>query len=209
MFSGALFAFATSFDEVVVALLLTGPGQRTLPRQMFAGINDNISLTITAAGTLLILLACLLLLTAEALRRRSERLRGRSCLRTGSASGRRCGRAPFPALHRLVRHGPGFGVIMKDASRPVPLSRPSLASVDAQTHKDGRKPYPPQRRSFMKRTLSYLLAAVLGTVASVAFAQETLKIGAPQPMTGPDAPFGDKFKKAYSWRSMRSTPRAA
>ena len=75
VFSGALFAFATSFDEVVVALLLTGPGQRTLPRQMFAGINDNISLTITAAGTLLVLLACLLLVAAEALRRRSERMR--------------------------------------------------------------------------------------------------------------------------------------
>jgi putative spermidine/putrescine transport system permease protein len=77
VFSGALFAFATSFDEVVVALLLTGPGQRTLPRQMFAGINDNISLTITAAGTLLVLLACLLLVAAELLRRRSERLRQR------------------------------------------------------------------------------------------------------------------------------------
>jgi putative spermidine/putrescine transport system permease protein len=75
VFSGALFAFATSFDEVVVALLLTGPGQRTLPRQMFAGINDNISLTITAAGTLLVLLACLLLVVAEMLRRRGERMR--------------------------------------------------------------------------------------------------------------------------------------
>ena len=62
VFAGALFAFATSFDEVVVALLLTGPGQRTLPRQMFAGINDNISLTITAAGTLLIVLACVLMI---------------------------------------------------------------------------------------------------------------------------------------------------
>ncbi len=78
IFSGALFAFATSFDEVVVALLLTGPGQRTLPRQMFAGINDNISLTITAAGTLLVLLACLLLIVAEMLRRRAERLRMRA-----------------------------------------------------------------------------------------------------------------------------------
>jgi putative spermidine/putrescine transport system permease protein len=77
VFSGALFAFATSFDEVVVALLLTGPGQRTLPRQMFAGINDNISLTITAAGTMLILLACVLLVVAETLRRRSEQLRTR------------------------------------------------------------------------------------------------------------------------------------
>jgi len=76
IFSGALFAFATSFDEVVVALLLTGPGQRTLPLQMFNGINQEISLTITAAGTLLVALACLLLLAAEVLRRRSERLRG-------------------------------------------------------------------------------------------------------------------------------------
>ncbi|HTT11647.1 MAG TPA: ABC transporter permease [Burkholderiaceae bacterium] len=78
VFSGALFAFATSFDEVVVALLLTGPGQRTLPLQMFAGINQEISLTITAAGTLLVVLACLLLVTAEGLRRRSRRMRGRS-----------------------------------------------------------------------------------------------------------------------------------
>lgn len=78
IFAGALFAFATSFDEVVVALLLTGPGQRTLPRQMFAGINDNISLTITAAGTMLVALACLLLLAAEGLRRRAERLRARA-----------------------------------------------------------------------------------------------------------------------------------
>jgi len=78
IFSGAIFAFATSFDEVVVALLMTGPGQRTLPLQMFSGINQDISLTITAAGTLLVALACLLLLTAEVLRRRSDRLRGRS-----------------------------------------------------------------------------------------------------------------------------------
>ena len=77
IFSGALFAFAISFDEVVVALLLTGPGQRTLPMQMFAGINQEISLTITAAGTLLVVLACLLLVTAEGLRRRSQRLRAR------------------------------------------------------------------------------------------------------------------------------------
>ena len=73
--TSAVLSFLTSFDEVVVALLLTGPGQRTLPRQMFAGINDNISLTITAAGTMLVLLACVLLVVAEALRRRSEQLR--------------------------------------------------------------------------------------------------------------------------------------
>ena len=74
--SGALFAFVTSFDEVVVALFLTGPLQRTLPRQMFDGIRENISPTILAAATLLIVLAVGLLLTAELLRRRSLRLRG-------------------------------------------------------------------------------------------------------------------------------------
>ena len=71
-----MFAFATSFDEVVVALFIAGPGQRTLPRQMFTGINDNISLTITAAATLLIVVSVLLMACVELLRRRSERLAG-------------------------------------------------------------------------------------------------------------------------------------
>ena len=69
--SGAVFAFATSFDEVVVVLLMGGPGQRTLPRQMFAGINDNISLTITAAATLLIAFSTLLMACVALLRRRA------------------------------------------------------------------------------------------------------------------------------------------
>ena len=76
--SGAIFAFAASFDEVVVALLMAGPGQRTLPRQMFAGINDNISLTITAAATMLIAISLLLMMTVARLRRRGERLRYRT-----------------------------------------------------------------------------------------------------------------------------------
>jgi putative spermidine/putrescine transport system permease protein len=73
--SGAVFAFAASFDEVVVALLMAGPGQRTLPRQMFAGINDNISLTIAAAATMLIAISLLLMVAVSVLRRRSDRLR--------------------------------------------------------------------------------------------------------------------------------------
>ncbi|WP_366554749.1 ABC transporter permease [Aquibaculum sediminis] len=75
--SGAIFAFVTSFDEVVVALFLTGPGERTLPRQMFVGIRENISPVIAAAATLLILLSILLMATTELLRRRSARLQGR------------------------------------------------------------------------------------------------------------------------------------
>jgi putative spermidine/putrescine transport system permease protein len=74
--SGGLFAFVTSFDEVVVAMFLTGPANRTLPRQMFDGLRDNISPAILAVATLLIGLAIVLLVTLELLRRRNLRLRG-------------------------------------------------------------------------------------------------------------------------------------
>jgi putative spermidine/putrescine transport system permease protein len=66
--SGALFAFATSFDEVVVTLFLAGPEQVTLPRQMFTGIRENISPTIAAVATLLTLFTTALMLTLEWLR---------------------------------------------------------------------------------------------------------------------------------------------
>lgn len=68
--SGALFAFATSFDEVVVTLFLAGPEQVTLPRQMFTGIRENISPTIAAVATLLIAFTTSLLLALEWLRGR-------------------------------------------------------------------------------------------------------------------------------------------
>ena len=74
--SGALFAFVTSFDEVIVILFIGGPEQRTLPRQMFSGIREQISPTITAAASVLIVFSTLLLITIELLRRRGERLRG-------------------------------------------------------------------------------------------------------------------------------------
>jgi putative spermidine/putrescine transport system permease protein len=73
--SGAVFAFAASFDEVVVVLLMAGPAQRTLPRQMFAGINDNISLTIAAAATMLIAISLALMIAVGTLQRRSARMR--------------------------------------------------------------------------------------------------------------------------------------
>jgi len=74
--SGALFAFVTSWDEVVVVLFVGSSDQRTLPRQMFSGIREMISPTITAAATVLITVAIVMLVTVELLRRRSERLRG-------------------------------------------------------------------------------------------------------------------------------------
>lgn len=76
--SGGLFAFITSFDEVILVLFLAGPEDRTLPRQMFSGIREQLSPTIAAAATLLVILAIALMATLELLRRRNERLRGMS-----------------------------------------------------------------------------------------------------------------------------------
>jgi putative spermidine/putrescine transport system permease protein len=69
--SGALFAFATSFDEVVVTLFLAGPDQVTIPRQMFSGIRDSITPTIVALATILVLFSTTLLLVMERLRNRT------------------------------------------------------------------------------------------------------------------------------------------
>ena len=74
--SGALFAFVTSFDEVVAVLFIAGPDQQTIPRQMFNGIREAISPAILAVATILVVISVLLLATVEVLRRRSDRLRG-------------------------------------------------------------------------------------------------------------------------------------
>ena len=68
--AGALFAFATSFDEIVAVLFMGGLDQRTLPRQMWAGIREQISPEILAVATCLMVFAVLLLITVEWLRRR-------------------------------------------------------------------------------------------------------------------------------------------
>ena len=76
--SGALFAFITSFDEVVVVLFVGAAAQKTLPWQMFTGLREQISPTILAVATILVCVSIMLLATLEILRRRSERLRGMS-----------------------------------------------------------------------------------------------------------------------------------
>jgi putative spermidine/putrescine transport system permease protein len=74
--SGGLFAFVTSFDEVVAVLFIAGPDQQTIPRQMWNGIREAISPAILAVATILVVISIALLATVELLRRRSERLRG-------------------------------------------------------------------------------------------------------------------------------------
>jgi putative spermidine/putrescine transport system permease protein len=74
--SGGLFAFITSFDEVVVVLFVGSYNQRTIPWQMFSGIREQISPTIMAVATILIMISVSLLVFLELMRRRTERLRG-------------------------------------------------------------------------------------------------------------------------------------
>ncbi len=76
--SGALFAFITSFDEVVVVLFVGSVNQRTIPWAMFSGIREEISPTILAVATILIIFSIVLLTLIEMLRRRNERMRGMS-----------------------------------------------------------------------------------------------------------------------------------
>lgn len=74
--SGGLFAFVTSFDEVVVVLFIGGLDEQTIPRQMWNGIREQISPAILSVATILVIISTLLLATIELLRRRSEKLRG-------------------------------------------------------------------------------------------------------------------------------------
>jgi putative spermidine/putrescine transport system permease protein len=74
--SGALFAFVTTFDEVVVVLFVASYDQQTIPLQMWNGIREQISPTILAVATILVFFSIFLLTTIELLRRRAENLRG-------------------------------------------------------------------------------------------------------------------------------------
>ena len=77
MASGALFAFAASFDDVVIALLVAGPEQRTLPREMFSGLRDSITPALTAVATMMIVFSTALFLLMQALQRRARRTAAR------------------------------------------------------------------------------------------------------------------------------------
>ncbi|MGN6549957.1 MAG: ABC transporter permease [Pararhizobium sp.] len=74
--SGALFAFITSLDEVVVVIFLAGPAQTPMTVRMFSGLRENISPTILAIASILVLISVILLTGMELMRRRSERMRG-------------------------------------------------------------------------------------------------------------------------------------
>ncbi|MFC0218207.1 ABC transporter permease [Pseudochelatococcus lubricantis] len=53
--SGLLFAFVTSFDEIIVALFISNPYLKTLPVQIFTSITRDADPTVAAVGTILFL----------------------------------------------------------------------------------------------------------------------------------------------------------
>ena len=71
--SGAVFAFATSLDEVVLTLFVAGPNQRTVARQMFSTIRENISPAIAAAAFLFIIGTVVIAGLALLAQRRTQR----------------------------------------------------------------------------------------------------------------------------------------
>ena len=74
--AGALFAFITSFDEVVIVMFMASLNELTIPKQMWAGIRQEISPVILCMATCLVALSIFLLTTVELLRRRSDKMRG-------------------------------------------------------------------------------------------------------------------------------------
>ncbi|WP_218610289.1 ABC transporter permease [Pseudonocardia sp. KRD291] len=59
--SGALFAFVTSFDEVVVSLFIQSPQLQTLPVRMFTSVTNEVDPTIAAASTVVLVVSTVLL----------------------------------------------------------------------------------------------------------------------------------------------------
>lgn len=67
--TGAIFAFVTSFDEVVIALFLHSPTFQTLPVQMYNSVTADIDPTISAASSLIVVIVTLLFLVPLVFRR--------------------------------------------------------------------------------------------------------------------------------------------
>ncbi|MDR0810049.1 MAG: ABC transporter permease [Gemmobacter sp.] len=69
--AGALFAFITSFDEVVVALFLAAPESTTLPIALFAGLRDRLQPTIVVVALMLSLVSLAFLLVLGWMQKRT------------------------------------------------------------------------------------------------------------------------------------------
>lgn len=69
LLSGFIFAFAASLDELVLAMFLSRPSTRTLPLQLWEQLRYQVTPEVAAAATMLVLVAVLVLLLANAIGR--------------------------------------------------------------------------------------------------------------------------------------------
>ncbi len=67
--TGAVLAFLTSFDEIIVSLFVSGGDHSTLTRNMFNALRDQVDPTIAAISTLIITVTTLLLVVTQTLGR--------------------------------------------------------------------------------------------------------------------------------------------
>ena len=74
LLSGLLFAFVTSFDEIIVALFITSPYLKTLPVQIFSSITRDADPTVAAVGTILFLATTLLISAGLLIGARQKRI---------------------------------------------------------------------------------------------------------------------------------------
>lgn len=70
--SGALFAFLTSFDEVIVAIFVSGGESATLPRRMFTALREQVDPTIAAISTCLVVVTATVLFAVQLLGRTGQ-----------------------------------------------------------------------------------------------------------------------------------------
>ncbi|MEY3139759.1 MAG: hypothetical protein RL298_500, partial [Pseudomonadota bacterium] len=63
--SGAVLAFLTSFDEIIVAMFVSGGDNSTLTRNMFNALRDQVDPTIAAISTLIVLITSVLLILTQ------------------------------------------------------------------------------------------------------------------------------------------------
>jgi putative spermidine/putrescine transport system permease protein len=73
--SGMLFAFVTSFDEVVVSIFISSGPTSTLTKRMFANIRDQVDPTVAAISSMLVILSIVVLVAGQFIQRRDRPMR--------------------------------------------------------------------------------------------------------------------------------------
>jgi putrescine transport system permease protein len=71
--AGWLLAFTLSFDDLVIASFVSGPGSTTLPMVVYSSVRLGVSPQINALATLILVAAAVLIVTAGWLLRRREK----------------------------------------------------------------------------------------------------------------------------------------